>query len=307
MTGNTSSVHRDFSDIDGVLQAIRLELYRENVGGALDLARAGHEATGDARYREQAQRIEGWLAHVQDRGAYIAAQETQYHRQRWRAGLKLIEKRVRMLLGRKTAKLVRRRATKPEFQLLEREVVARRPARILDGGSGEGSAALALGARHPALRVDGIEVSATNVRLARQLNRYRNVAFHVGLLEEVDRLFPAATFDLLYSLAVLEHVRDVDVTLRAMLTVLKPGGRFCIEVPMHEFAIDGVLPDYEPRPGFCDHVRVFTERELRERFGGWPEFVLHKIPGTPKAGRLPPTLRVIEFGSFFVAVTKPGG
>ena len=66
-------------------------------------------------------------------------------------------------------------------------------------------------------------MSTTNVRLARQLNRFSNVNFRQGLLEEVDRMFPPGSFDLIYSFAFLEHVRDVDATLAAMLTVLPTG------------------------------------------------------------------------------------
>jgi hypothetical protein len=79
----------------------------------------------------------------------VAAQEEQYRRLRWRMGLKLLEKRIRMLIGRKTKKLVERRARDPEFQELEREVDRVRPRRVLDAGSGEGGVAMALGARHP--------------------------------------------------------------------------------------------------------------------------------------------------------------
>jgi SAM-dependent methyltransferase len=161
--------------------------------------------------------------------------------------------------------------------------------------------AMALGARHPELVVEGVEVSATNVRLARQLNRLGNVRFREGLAEEVDHYFPAASFDLVYSLAVLEHVRDVEATIASIMTVLRPGGRFCFVVPMHELRVVGPIPDYAPIHGYADHCRVFTEAELRERFGGEPGFELIKIPGAWKHGELPACFEPIEFGSFFVA------
>ena len=293
----------DFHDVEGTIQAIRLELHRENVGGAEELVRAAAAVHPDKRYDELATKIRGWLSHPDTRDAYVRAQETQYYRLRWDIGLKWIERRMRVLLGRKTRKLVRRRAAKPEFQLLEREILAHRPARVLDGGAGEGGAALAVGARHPWLRVDGVEVSETNVKLARQLNRFPNVTFHVGLLEEVHQLFPPATFDLVYSFAVLEHVRDVDATLASMLAVLKPGGRLCFVVPMHEFVAAGPIPEYEPIHGYCDHVRIFTESELHARFGDRPGFSLTKIPSLPKPGEIPGCLKILEFGSFFAAFT----
>jgi hypothetical protein len=72
---------------------------------------------------------------------------------------------------------------------------------------------------------------------------------------------------------------------------------------MNEFKVTGELPpiEYDGHPG---HVRVFTEAGLHKRFGGYPEFVLAKIPGElPR--RFPATLAPLEFGSFFVALSKP--
>ena len=295
----------DPQDVDAVIQAVRFQLYRENIYGALDLVEAAHAATPHPRYAEQAERIRSWLTHLANRDAYIRAQEDQYRRLRWRAGLKLLEKRIRILLGRKTRKMVERRARDPEFQELERELQALAPRRVLDAGSGEGGVAMAVGARHPDLQVEGVEVSATNVRLARQLNRFPNVAFRQGLAEEVHLAFAPRAFDLAYSFAVLEHVRSVDETVESILTALRPGGRFCFVVPMHEFRATGPIPEYAPVHGYADHCRVFTEGELHERFGRYDGCRVVKIPGAWKHGELPDCFEPIEFGSFFVAFTRP--
>ncbi len=292
------------ADVDAIIQKVRFELYRDNIQGALEILEAAHRAYPDARYAAQAERIRSWLTHLESRDAYIKAQEAQYKRARWTLGLKLLEKQIRILLGKKTRKMMQRIARKPEFQFLEQELLAVRPARVLDGGCGEGGAALALAARHPEIRVDGVEVSATNVRIAKKLNRFPNVAFHEGLVEEVHLLFAPDSFDLAYSFAVLEHVRDVDETVASTLKVLRPGGRFCFVVPMHELVATGPVPDYTPVHGYADHVRVFTVAELRERFGAYPGFSLHKIPGKWKPGEFPDCLVPVEFGAFFVAFSK---
>jgi SAM-dependent methyltransferase len=291
----------DSRDVDAVIQSVRFELYRENIYGALEIVEAAQAAHPDPRYSEQAARIRSWLTHLESREAYVDAQEAQYSRLRWKAGLKLLEKRLRMLIGRKTRKLIERRARDPEFQELEREVAAVRPRRVLDAGSGEGGVAMALAARHPELRVEGVEVSATNAKIARQLSRFANVGFRQGLAEEVQLYFPAGSFDLAYSFAVLEHVRDVDETVRAIEAVLRPGGRFAFVVPMHELRARGPIPDYAPVHGYADHCRVFTERELHQRFGRRKDFRLVKIPGAWKHGELPDCFEPIEFGSFFVS------
>jgi SAM-dependent methyltransferase len=295
----------DPADVDGVIQSVRFELYRENIHGALEIVEAAHAARPDPRYAEQAARIRSWLGHLQSREAYVAAQEEQYKGLRWRMGLKLLEKRIRMLSGKKTRKMIDRRGRDPEFQELEREVDAVKPRRVLDAGSGEGGVAMALCARHPELSVDGVEVSFTNVRIARQLNRWDRASFRQGLAEEVHEYFPAARFDLAYSFAVLEHVRDVDATVRSILTVLRPGGRFCFVVPMHEFRARGPIPDYRPVHGYADHCRVFSEADLRRRWGGEPGFHVVKIPGAWKHGEIPDCFEPVEFGSFFVSFAKP--
>ena len=293
-------------DVDAVIQAVRFQLYRENIYGALEILERAQADHPDPRYAEQAARIRSWLTHLESREAYVAAQEAQYKRLRWKAGLKLLEKRVRIWLGRKTRKMIERRAADDEFKELEREVALVRPRRVLDAGSGEGGVAMALGARHPEIQVEGVEVSATNAKIARQLNRFPNVRFRQGLAEEVDRYFPPASFDLVYSFAVLEHVRDVDQTLRAIQTVLRPGGRFAFVVPMHELRATGPIPDYTPIHGYADHCRVFTETELRERFGRCPAFRLVKLPGEWKHGELPACFEPIEFGAFFVSYATEG-
>ena len=294
----------DPADVDGVIQRVRFELYRENIYGALEIVEAAHAARPDPRFAEQAARIRSWLGHLQSREAYVAAQEQQYKGLRWRMGLKLLEKRIRMLSGKKTRKMIERRGRDPEFQQLERELDAVKPGRVLDAGSGEGGVAMALCARHPELTVDGVEVSFTNVRISRQLNRWKSASFRQGLAEEVHEYFEPGRFDLAYSFAVLEHVRDVDATVRSILTVLRPGGRFCFVVPMHEFRARGPIPDYQPVHGYADHCRVFSESDLRRRWGAEPGFRVVKIPGAWKHGEIPDCFEPVEFGSFFVSFAK---
>jgi SAM-dependent methyltransferase len=294
----------DPTDVDAMIQAVRFELYRENIHGALEMVEAANARHPDPRYAEQSRRIRSWLTHLESREAYIRAQDEQYRRLRWRFGLKLLEKRIRILLGRKTRKMIERRGRHPEFQALEQEVAAAKPRRVLDAGSGEGGVAIALGARHPDVEVEAVEASAVNVKLARQLNRFPNVGFRQGLAEEAHLLFPPGSFDLAYSFAVLEHVRDVDETIRSIMTVLRPGGRFCFVVPMREFRAQGAIPDYTPVHGYADHCRVFSEAELRRRFERLPGFRLTKNLGAWKHGELPDCFEPIEFGSFFVAYSK---
>jgi len=126
--------------------------------------------------------------------------------------------------------------------------------------------------------VDGLDASATNVRMARRLNRFPNVEFHEGLIEEAGDHFPYDAFDLVYAFGVLEHVRDVDETVTAALKLTRSGGRFCLSVALRELEAVGPLPEVASETT-VRRVRVFTESGLRERFGGYPGFALTKLQG----------------------------
>ena len=294
----------DSLDTDGVIQQVRLQLYRDNLEGALEILGEVYEAFPSPRYSAEAARIRGWLQHLRTREAYVAAYEKYYRSVKSGMGLQMVDRAFRTLTGRRTRKMVERCARNAEYRLLEREALALGATRVLDAGCGEGRVALTLGARHPGIRVDGVEVSATNIRIAKRLNRFPNVVFHEGLIEEAGSCCPFDTFDLVYSFGVLEHVWDVDEAVGAALKMLRPGGRFCLVVPMLELDAAGPLPEFAPEATAC-HVRVFTESGLRERFGGYADFALTKLPGEWRPGQYPEAIVPIEFGSFFVAFTRP--
>lgn len=59
--------------------------------------------------------------------------------------------------------------------------------------------------------------------------------------EEILRAIPAGSVDLMYSLAVLEHVRDLEASLREMYQSLRPGGRMLHQVDLRNH---GVLAEF---------------------------------------------------------------
>jgi SAM-dependent methyltransferase len=292
------------ADADGVIQQVRFELYSDNIEGALQVLQGALATRPDPRYQAEVDKIQAWLSHLESREAYAGAYERYYRGARAVTGLKRLERRLRTLIGRKTRKMVAHTAEHPEFKLLEQEVVALRSTRVLDAGSGEGRVALALGARHPGIRVEGIEVAATNIGIARRLNRFPNVAFHQGFIEELDRFVAPGAFDLAYSFGVLEHVQDLDEVMEAIVKRLRPGGRFCFVVPMNELRATGPIPEFVPDEDMLGHIRVFTEAGLRERFGRRPGFFLHKMPGRWRPGRLPDCFVPVQYGSFFGGFSK---
>lgn len=300
----TQASSHDPRDVDRVIQAVRLRLYHADVEAAVGLLEDARREHPDPRYGELLERIHGWMGHLEGRDAYVAAQEDQYRRLRWRRDLKFLERQFRVLTGRKARKMIRKRLAHPEFHRLDAEVMRVGARRVLDGGAGEGAMAMALATRHPELTIDAVDASATNVRISRRMSRFSNLSLHHGLVEDVHQMFPRDAYDLVYSIAVLEHVRSVEQAVESLLHVLRPGGRICFVVPMTRFEPVGELPEFEPTHGYCDHVRCFTEPMLRSLFGRYQDLMIDRIDIPVKPGKLPPFLRPVESGSFFFAFTK---
>lgn len=294
----------DMSRTSDILQRVDLELYRDNVPGALTLLERAHAETGEPRYLGRAQEIRSWLRHLTDPQAFVGMYEDFYHQRRGLLRLKRLERDLRILLGWKTSKTLKRVARHPEFQLLEQQVVAHRPARVLDAGCGEGRVAITLGSRHPEAQVTAIDASPTNVRIARRVNRFANVRIEQMLIEQFSETTAPGSFDLVYSFAVLEHVADLDDVMARILRLLRPGGRFCFVVPMNELTAVAPLPPFVARDGVLGHVRCFSESSLRAAFGTYRDFELVKLPSPWRPERYPAGIVPVEFGAFFVAFSK---
>lgn len=96
---------------------------------------------------------------------------------------------------------------------------------------------------------------------------------------------PAATFDLILSHEVIEHVQDDQAAIREMIRVLKTGGRAVIFCPnrWYPFETHGIywknkyyfgnklFVNYLPRflrDKLAPHVRVYSRRDLQKLFNG---------------------------------------
>lgn len=92
----------------------------------------------------------------------------------------------------------------------------------------------------------------------------------VGLAEELP--FLDATFDLVISLAVLEHVRDPFLATREMQRVLKPGGKLWIDVAF-----------MQPYHGYPAHYYNMTQQGLENLLGPDMNLLRNEVPryGTP--------------------------
>lgn len=101
--------------------------------------------------------------------------------------------------------------------------------RVLDVGCGYGASARWLSARL-ACRVTGVTISAAQARLARRWNLRRGHASSVDIVR-ADAATPpirASTFDLVWVVECMEHLRDKGRFVEHVARVLRPGGRFAL-------------------------------------------------------------------------------
>jgi SAM-dependent methyltransferase len=121
--------------------------------------------------------------------------------------------------------------------------------------------------------------------------------------------YPSASFDLILSHEVLEHVADDVLAAREMARVLKPGGRAVIFVPNrgYPFETHGVFwrgkyyfgnkpfINYLPRAWrnrLAPHVRVYSRSDLQKLFAGLPVRLVE---------------RAVVFGAYDNIIARFGG
>lgn len=112
-----------------------------------------------------------------------------------------------------------------------------KPQTVLDLGSSAGGLSVALALA--GMNVEGVEPSAAGVAAAELRAKRRGVttaSFQVGVGEALP--FPDARFDLVVSVAVLEHVQDTQQVVRETFRVLKPGGYAMFEVPNYMYPME---------------------------------------------------------------------
>ncbi len=174
------------------------------------------------------------------------------------------------------------------LQALPRAGVALR-GRVLDAGCGSGGTALSL-AEEAGFAV-GLDLEARFREAGTRLMRERGVG-NCGFVQADGQTLPfrAATFDLVFSHSVIEHVRDAADYLRECLRVLRPGGVLYLSTAPYLSLAGAHLPRLLlPVP-----IHILLGRRLAFRVFCW------------LARRAPWTLRERKEANTFVALAEAG-
>jgi demethylmenaquinone methyltransferase/2-methoxy-6-polyprenyl-1,4-benzoquinol methylase len=108
----------------------------------------------------------------------------------------------------------------------KRELVAALPPRsrpaCLDLACGTGDLCFLLAARYPQGRILGTDITDAMLELARQRNTYANVEFKNADMMQTG--LPSESFDIITGGYALRNAPDLDLALKEIARLLKPGG-----------------------------------------------------------------------------------
>lgn len=200
---------------------------------------------------------------------------------------------------------------------LVRSHTALQGRRVLDAGCGVGMYMAAF-QREGAL-VFGVEIEGDRAAEASRL--VGNTA--IGSVESLP--FADASFDVVFSHEVLEHVGDDKRALAEMARVVHPGGQIILFVPnrLYPFETHGIewrgryhfgnIPfvNYLParwRDRLCPHARAYTARDIRALFAGTPLAITHHsqiYPGFDNIVARRPALGRLLRGFFYFLERTP--
>jgi SAM-dependent methyltransferase len=156
-----------------------------------------------------------------------------------------------------TLKNVREQWWDATFSEFLQETLRPRPGnRILDVGSGEGTAELSLGRMQVSqLKLFAIDKNFSRVAQTAAMGRSHNHRLGLAAADASRLPFSTAAFDATFSVAVLQHVVDVENAVREFARVTRPGGR-----------ILAVEPDNRARYWYSSVATGQTTFDLATRF-----------------------------------------
>jgi len=112
--------------------------------------------------------------------------------------------------------------------------VAIDPERILDAGCGCGEYSLFMAETFPRALVRGIDLDETRVRKCRYASSQAGIPNTSFAVEDLTRISDRETWDLIYSVDVIEHIADNRSVFVSFFAALRPGGYLYVRIPAEE-------------------------------------------------------------------------
>lgn len=147
----------------------------------------------------------------------------------------------------------------PRFGWAFDKIAAIRPKTVLDIGCLDGSFALTVG-HHLGAEVTGIDLTKDGINIARERAKEAGIKaeFYQGYAEDIlEKLAKEGKkFDVVSFFEIIEHVKDVPRLLKAIDSVLAPGGTVLCSTPAFESPVWGM----DDEKNKC-HIRLYTTRD----------------------------------------------
>ena len=142
---------------------------------------------------------------------------------------------------------------------------------IVEIGSGVGTFSRLVAHDFPKSRIVVSDIDTDYVKaLKEEFRDKKNISsFKIDLGDKEDFKQISHPVDTVFALNVLEHVKDDIGTMNEIYRLLKPGGRFIVLVPAHQWL-------YSPIDKAVGHHRRYNKRMMRKRIAKTP-FVLKKM------------------------------
>jgi ubiquinone/menaquinone biosynthesis C-methylase UbiE len=144
--------------------------------------------------------------------------------------------------------------------------------KILDLGCGKGNLSNYLSLKNKNAIIYGIDLSEININYCNKHKNNKNQIFKLSKAEKLS--FKDNFFDEIHCYEVLEHVNDLNKTLKEIYRVLKNNAIIYLSVPnsQSEFSLLKSNPNYAKQVG---HKRFFSKLELIKLFSK-NKFILKK-------------------------------
>jgi SAM-dependent methyltransferase len=143
-----------------------------------------------------------------------------------------------------------------KYKIIMRWLPQKSDLRVLNAGCGSGEMSVLL-AQNESWTIDAIDVDPDAIQRSMELKHasgLSNLAISQSSIED----HPGRDYDIVISNDVLEHIEDDKQAISCIVSMIKPGGMFCISVPALQWL-------YGYHDELLGHYRRYNKRLLQSR------------------------------------------